>query len=357
MDFSEFKIKNITRNCAKGGVNYLYFFELEEVIRVDGNDISQVGVEADTNVLNNDTLEEEMLIKGGYVNITNVKKTPYVQDYRIIGTNPAKTLIIERNCRIDVDLRGIAKIVWHIENGFNFHTDLNRDLFVCPADGYSVGRGVINNEELETITDTIVNYISHHQGEFSLKGDRLTYNAYGLGEEQAGRMRYIEKGTGAQHRCLFPRFFSEQQYERIKNALGDNVSCKVPGCYNNYAGTRNYNEIDEVSVINGRCGYHRRMENGDLPLPNQEPEDQTAGAGISEHERKRIIRNALNNNNELKRMLEANPHVSEDFFKLKNFTEKWVEQFLNQNKPLMKYEPASLQFHRCALISYAKFKK
>ncbi|CAI2198200.1 7383_t:CDS:2, partial [Funneliformis geosporum] len=226
MDFPEFKIKNITRNCTKGGENYLYFFELEEVIRVDDNEISQVGVKANTNILNS-PIEEEFLIKGSHVKITNVRKTPYgVQDYRIIGTTPAKTLLIERTCEINVDLRGAERICLHIRNGFDFHTDLVHNLFICPADGYSVGRGVINSEGLETITDTIVNYMSNHQGEFSLKRNRLTYNAYGVGEEQAARMRYIEKGTGAQHRCLFPKFFSEQHYERMKNALGDNVACK-----------------------------------------------------------------------------------------------------------------------------------
>ncbi|CAI2196450.1 15726_t:CDS:2, partial [Funneliformis geosporum] len=306
MEFPEFKIKNITRNCTRGGENYLYFFELEEVIRVDENEISQVGIKTNTNVLNHHDLEEKFLIKGGYVSITNVKNTTYRQDYKIIGTTPVKTLLIERTCEIKVDLRRVERICLHIRDGFDFHTDLNNNLFICPADGYSVGRGAINNEGLETITDTIVNYISNHQGEFSLKRNRLTYNAYGLGEEQAARMRYIEKGTGAQHRCLFPKFFSKQQYERMKNALGDNVACKVPGCYNNYADTLNYHEKNEVSVINGRCGYHRRMENGDLPLPNQEPENQTAGVGISGHERKQIIRNALNNNNELKRMVAAN---------------------------------------------------
>ncbi|CAI2200436.1 14396_t:CDS:2, partial [Funneliformis geosporum] len=154
MEFPEFKIKNITQNCTKGGENYLYFFELEEVISVDDNEISQVGVKANTNILNS-PIEEEFLIKGGYVKITNVKKTPYVQDYRIIENNPTKTLLIERTCEINVDLRGVERICFHIRNGFDFHTDLIRPLFICPADSYSVGRGAINNEGLETITDTI----------------------------------------------------------------------------------------------------------------------------------------------------------------------------------------------------------
>jgi hypothetical protein len=117
-------------------------------------------------------------------------------------------------------------------------------------------------------------------------------------------MSCIEKGTGANNRKIHPDFFSEQQYERIKNALGDNVSCKVPGCYNNYAETRNYDEDDETRVINGRCGYHQRIENGELE-PNTPP---------LENEREQIIRNALNTNDELRKLVEANAaNVSREF--------------------------------------------
>ncbi|CAG8768104.1 4906_t:CDS:1, partial [Ambispora leptoticha] len=122
--------------------------------------------------------------------------------------------------------------------------------------------------------------------------------------EQAGRMRFVETGTGANNRKIYPDFFSEQQYERIKNALGDNVSCKVPGCYNNYADTLKYNEAEEVRVINDRCGYHRRMENGDLPPSHQETGDQNTDNNPERERIKRIVRNALQNNNELKKMLQ-----------------------------------------------------
>lgn len=86
-------------------------------------------------------------------------------------------------------------------------------------------------------------------------------------------MRQIEitnEYTAGSRKTLHPLFFSQEQFEKIKNSLGDNVSCKVSGCYNNFCGydpnaTDEQNEIlmDQskcTKVENGKCLYHQTKE-------------------------------------------------------------------------------------------------
>ncbi|CAG8758436.1 9059_t:CDS:2, partial [Ambispora leptoticha] len=115
-------------------------------------------------------------------------------------------------------------------------------------------------------------------------------------------------------------------YEELKNLLPADRACKVPGCYNNYSGSGGLRESnphlseeqfkiisnEEVStkVLNGKCMFHRALEILHINLngssSHQETGDQNADNDPERERIKRIIRNALPNNNELKKMLQVN---------------------------------------------------
>ena len=126
----------------------------------------------------------------------------------------------------------------------------------------------------------------------------------------AGSMRQIEvknEYSTGRRKVLHPIFFSQEQFEKIKNSLADNVSCKVSGCYNNFCGgdlnaNDEQNEIlmnqsECTKVENGMCLYHQikkkiHEEGGQQNTGNQTntnsltPEDIEHNRKVDEYQQK-----------------------------------------------------------------------
>ncbi|RIA93323.1 hypothetical protein C1645_735605 [Glomus cerebriforme] len=95
-----------------------------------------------------------------------------------------------------------------------------------------------------------------------------------------------------------------QDYYGSKWKMAFSRVCKAPGCYNNYADIINHDPSEETRVENGRCGYHRRKESGEVEINSND--------GVLE-----IINQARNTYENSNNLVEINQAIS-DLENIKN---------------------------------------
>ncbi|WNE41231.1 MAG: hypothetical protein mread185_000688 [Mycoplasmataceae bacterium] len=199
-----------------------------------------------------------------------------------------------------------------IDNDFNINIDYSEHITNPDEDPE---KGTINKSAInfENVFQKIENYVRENPNQFSLSVEKINAkmargvsrlwwnplrNSMGderiptaayetTSDETAVSMRKIEAiRINGVNRHLHPNSFSQEQFERLKNLLPNDKSCKEFGCYNNHC-RHQASEEEDTRVENGLCGYHRAKQ-----IENFNHINQTIEENIN---RVRII--CLNSNN------------------------------------------------------------